>query len=132
VLERLQGTGRLTSSTAAEMQVVGLVARASGIDADTRRDTPFAAYGELSPRVAVHAEGDVWARTLVRIEEARESARRIGEGPARLEPGPVATPLGALPPRQHAFGLCEAWRGPGPPPGGAGAARGAERGPGEG
>src|SRR5207247_11052023 len=44
VLERLQGTGRLTTATAREMQVVGLVARASGIDADLRRDAPFAAY----------------------------------------------------------------------------------------
>src|SRR5205807_2213516 len=38
VLERLQGTGRLTTATAREMQVVGLVARASGIDADLRSD----------------------------------------------------------------------------------------------
>ncbi len=112
VLERLQGTGRLSLRTAAEMQVVGLVARASGIDADARRDTPFAAYGELAPRVAVHQEGDVWARTMVRIEEAREAVRLIGEVAARLEPGPIAAPLGALPPRQHAFGRCEAWRGP--------------------
>src|SRR5205823_1002289 len=40
VLERLQGTGRLTMRTAREMQVVGLVGRASGIDADARRDVP--------------------------------------------------------------------------------------------
>jgi Ni,Fe-hydrogenase III large subunit/Ni,Fe-hydrogenase III component G len=32
VLERLQGTGRLTPRTAREMQVVGLVGRASGLD----------------------------------------------------------------------------------------------------
>src|SRR5205823_13761394 len=38
VLERLQGTGRLFTHTAREMQVVGLVGRASGIDADLRRD----------------------------------------------------------------------------------------------
>src|SRR5262249_59789025 len=44
VLERLQGTGRLTNRTAREMQVVGLVARASGIDADARRDGPVAAH----------------------------------------------------------------------------------------
>ena len=43
VLERSQGTGRLTGRTAREMQVVGLVARASGLDADARRDAPFAA-----------------------------------------------------------------------------------------
>jgi Ni,Fe-hydrogenase III large subunit/Ni,Fe-hydrogenase III component G len=112
VLERLQGTGRLARRTAEEMQVVGLVARASGIDADARRDAPFAAYGELAPRVVVHAEGDVWARTMVRIEEAGEAARLVGEVAARLEPGPLAVPLGTLPARAQAFGLVEAWRGP--------------------
>src|SRR5262249_34156410 len=55
---------------------------------------------------------DVWARTMVRIDEAREAARLIDEATRRLEPGPLATPLGALPPAQHAFGLVEAWRGP--------------------
>ncbi len=58
VLERLQGTGRLSPSTAAEMQVVGLVGRASGIDADVRRDAPFAAYGEAEVRVPLYETGE--------------------------------------------------------------------------
>ncbi len=53
VLDRLHGTGRLTEQTARDMQVAGLPARASGIDADARRDHPFAAYGQL-PRTGVH------------------------------------------------------------------------------
>src|SRR5439155_142916 len=77
VLERLQGTGRLFTHTAREMQVVGLVGRASGIDADLRRDAPFAAYGELGVRAAVYETGDVLARTMVRVDEIRESARLI-------------------------------------------------------
>jgi Ni,Fe-hydrogenase III large subunit/Ni,Fe-hydrogenase III component G len=112
VLERLQGTGRLFRRTAEELQVVGLVARASGIDADARRDAAFAAYAELEPRVVVYGEGDVWARTMVRIEEAREAARLVAEVADRLEPGPLAAPLGSLPSRAHAFGLAEGWRGP--------------------
>ena len=112
VLERLQGTGQLTRRTAEEMQVVGLVARASGIDADARRDAPSAAYGELAPCTVVHPEGDVWARTMVRIGEAREAARLIGAVAERLEPGPLTVPVGPLPARAHAFGLVEGWRGP--------------------
>jgi Ni,Fe-hydrogenase III large subunit/Ni,Fe-hydrogenase III component G len=112
VLERLQGTGRLTAATAREMQVVGLVARASGLDADARRDAPFAAYGELPVQVVVRAEGDVWARTTVRIEEAREAGRLVGEVARRLPGGPTAVPVGPLPARAHAFGLAEGWRGP--------------------
>ena len=112
VLERLQGTGRLTEQTATEMQVVGLVGRASGIDADLRRDAPFAAYGETGVNVSVYGTGDVWARTMVRLDEAREAARLVREA-ARLDgPGPVGVPIPPLTPGAHALGLVEAWRGP--------------------
>ena len=112
VLERLQGTGRLTEPTATEMQVVGLVGRASGIDADLRRDAPFAAYGETRVNVAIYGTGDVWARTMVRLDEAREAARLIREA-ARLDaPGAAKVPVPALTAGAHAFGLVEAWRGP--------------------
>src|SRR5437016_3569704 len=112
VLERLQGTGRLFTRTAREMQVVGLVGRASGIDADLRRDAPFAAYGELGVRAAVYDTGDVWARTLVRVDEIRESARLIRAATAGMPEGPTRGPLPPLPAGGHAFGLVEAWRGP--------------------
>jgi Ni,Fe-hydrogenase III large subunit len=112
VLERLQGTGRLTERTARELQVVGLVGRASGIDADCRRDAPFAAYAELEVRVPVYATGDVWARTMVRLDEAREAARLIRAAAARTPDGPTRVALPPLPAGGHAFGLVEAWRGP--------------------
>jgi Ni,Fe-hydrogenase III large subunit/Ni,Fe-hydrogenase III component G len=112
VLERLQGTGRLTNGTAREMQVVGMVARASGIDADARRDAPFAAYGALALHVPVYDTGDVWARTMVRIEEARHSAALIGEAARRAPAGPVSAALGPLRAGADASGLVEGWRGP--------------------
>lgn len=112
VLERLQGTGRLTAQTATEMQIVGLVGRASGIDADLRRDAPFAAYGEAGVRVSVYETGDVWARTMVRLDEAREAARLIREAAARAADGAVVAPVPPLTAGAHAFGLVEAWRGP--------------------
>jgi Ni,Fe-hydrogenase III large subunit/Ni,Fe-hydrogenase III component G len=112
VLDRLHGTGRLSKQTAREMQVVGVPARASGIDADARRDHPFAAYAALPPRVVVHTEGDVWARLMVRVEEAREAARLIGLALEALPSGSLAVPLDALPEGEAAFGLVEGWRGP--------------------
>jgi Ni,Fe-hydrogenase III large subunit/Ni,Fe-hydrogenase III component G len=111
VADRLDTTGRLTKRTATDHGVLGVVARASGIDADVRRDHPFAAYAELSPRVVVHATGDVRARTLVRVEEARESARLIRAALEGLPPGPLALPLPPLPPLEPAFSLVEGWRG---------------------
>jgi Ni,Fe-hydrogenase III large subunit/Ni,Fe-hydrogenase III component G len=112
VLERLQGTGRLTNRTAREMQVVGMVARASGIDADARRDAPFAAYGALPLHVPVYETGDVWARTMVRIEEARQSAVLIGDAARRAAEGAVFAAPGPLRAGAHATGLVEGWRGP--------------------
>jgi len=93
------------------MQVVGLVARASGIDADLRRDAPFAAYDKVDVAVPTYETGDVWARTMVRIREAREAARLIARtmdgipaGPARVE----------LPPLREGdqTSAVESWRGP--------------------
>jgi len=112
VLERLQGTGRLTTPIARGMQVVGLVGRASGIDADARRDAPFAAYAELEVRVPVYAEGDVWARTMVRLDEAREATRLIRAAADRDPAGPTRVPLPAMTAGAQGFGLVEAWRGP--------------------
>ena len=112
VLERLQGTGRLTTKTAREMQVVGLVGRASGLDADARRDAPTGAYREIDLRVVSETAGDVWARTIVRIEEATESARVIGIAAGRTGGGPTAAPLGPMRPGAHATSVVESWRGP--------------------
>jgi Ni,Fe-hydrogenase III large subunit len=111
VLDRLDGTGRLTIRTARDHGVLGYVARASGIDTDVRRDHPFAAYGDLSFRVPVHDGGDVKARTLVRVEEVRESVTLIRQAVERLPAGPLAEPLPALPAFAPGFSLVEGWRG---------------------
>ena len=112
VLDRLHGTGRLSQATARDMQVVGVPARASGIDRDARRDHPFAAYAALTPRVVVHGDGDVWARMMVRVEEAREAARLIRSALEKLPEGSLSVSLESLPEGEGAFGLVEGWRGP--------------------
>ena len=111
VLERLQGTGRLTTVTAREMQVVGLVARASGIDADLRRDAPFAAYDKVDVAVPTYETGDVWARTMVRIREAREAARLIARTIDGIPAGPAHVELPPLREGDQASAV-ESWRGP--------------------
>jgi Ni,Fe-hydrogenase III large subunit/Ni,Fe-hydrogenase III component G len=112
VLDRLHGTGRLTEKTARETQVTGLAARASGIDADSRRDHPFAAYRDLPIRVPVLSEGDVWARMMVRVEEAHEAVNLIGCALKGLPEGELLYPIETLPAGASDFGLVEGWRGP--------------------
>ncbi|OLC33629.1 MAG: hypothetical protein AUH81_13575 [Candidatus Rokubacteria bacterium 13_1_40CM_4_69_5] len=111
VIDRLEGTGRLTTGAARAHGVLGFVARASGLDVDARRDYPFAVYGELAFRVPVFDSGDVKARTLVRVEEARESVGLIRQAIGRMPAGPSVCRLGPLPAFEAAFSLVEGWRG---------------------
>jgi Ni,Fe-hydrogenase III large subunit/Ni,Fe-hydrogenase III component G len=111
VMDRLEGTGKLTTRTARDHGVLGYVARASGIDADVRRDHPFAAYGSLRFRVPVFESGDVKARALARVEEARESVALIRQAIEGLPSGPLHATLPPLPAWEPAFGMVEAWRG---------------------
>ena len=111
LMDRLEGTGRLTHQTARDHGVLGYVARGSGIDADVRRDHPFAAYPWLDFKVPVYNSGDVYARTMVRVEEARASASLIQQAVNSLPEGPLSEPLGHLPAWEAGFGMVEGWRG---------------------
>ena len=95
--DRLEGTGRLTTQIARDHGVLGFVARASGLDVDARRDHPFAAYGELSFRVPVFDSGDVKARTLVRVQEARESVGLIEQAVEGLPARTAGVGAGSVP-----------------------------------
>ncbi|SRR6266542_2240139 len=109
--DRLEGTGQLTLRTALDHAVLGYVARASGIDEDARRDHPFAAYGELEFRVPVFASGDVYARTMMRVAEARESVNLIQQALIRSPSGPLVGPPRKMAAFEPAFGIVEGWRG---------------------
>jgi Ni,Fe-hydrogenase III large subunit/Ni,Fe-hydrogenase III component G len=111
LIDRLDGTGILGRDAAAEHGVLGVVARASGLDADVRRDHPFAAYDELTFEVPVHSSGDVKARALVRVEEVRQSAALVQQVCRRLPVGPAMAEIGRIEPFQPAFGMVEGWRG---------------------
>jgi Ni,Fe-hydrogenase III large subunit len=111
LLDRLEGTGQLSTPTARDHGVLGYVARASGIDVDVRRDHPYAAYPWLKFNVPVFEAGDVYARAMVRVEEVRESVGLIKQALAALPGGVTIAPLGQLPAWEPAFGLVEGWRG---------------------
>src|SRR4030095_15814838 len=109
--DRLEGAGSLTKQTAVDHGALGYVARASGMDIDVRRDHPFAAYGELDFKVPVYESGDVYARTMMRVDEAAQSVGLIRQAIKRLAAGPLTSRLGQLPAFKPAFGIVEGWRG---------------------
>jgi Ni,Fe-hydrogenase III large subunit/Ni,Fe-hydrogenase III component G len=110
-LERLETTGVLTHKTAVDLGVVGVAARASGVDLDVRRDFPYAAYDEILPKVVVRSKGDVFDRMRVRMEETVDSIRIALEALARLSAGPVKSAMPPIPPENCALGFVEGWRG---------------------
>ena len=109
---RLHEVGTVTVEQAREMGLVGMVARASGLDIDLRQALPGAAYQRLPMATATQVTGDCWARALLRIDEIGRSTRWVLA--ALATPGLQTRPLPPLPPLRPlalGLGLCEGWRG---------------------
>ncbi len=108
---RTQNVGHLSLEQIRRYCVVGPVARASGLDVDLRRDMPKAPYTDLSFKVITHTAGDVWARTLVRMQEAVESVRLCREILAQLPDGPISVKAKRRVPPGEVVSRAEAPRG---------------------
>jgi membrane-bound hydrogenase subunit alpha len=76
---RTKGVGVLTREDIIDYAAVGPTARASGVDIDTRRDDPYAAYPLVDWKVITAEAGDVFAKTEVRLLEMLESVSIIGQ-----------------------------------------------------
>jgi Ni,Fe-hydrogenase III large subunit/Ni,Fe-hydrogenase III component G len=111
--DRVDSTGVLTSQAARDLGIVGMAARASGIDGDLRRDHPHDAYDRLRFEVPVENGGDVRARLMVRARECEQSLSILRQVIEDLPDTPLRAPLPAdLPASSSALGWVEAWRGP--------------------
>lgn len=91
---RTRGVGVLDPAVVHAYGVSGPIARASGVDADLRRDEPYLAYGELRDvlRVSTREAGDCLARFEVLLEQTAVSldlADACLDRLAELPPGPV-------------------------------------------
>jgi NADH-quinone oxidoreductase subunit D len=88
-LDRLIGIGKLDAATALQHGVTGPMLRASGVNWDLRKARPYAGYEQYDFNVPVRAEGDTFARYIVRIDELRESLRIVEQALNKLPLGPV-------------------------------------------
>jgi Ni,Fe-hydrogenase III large subunit/Ni,Fe-hydrogenase III component G len=111
MLDRVETTGVLSKELAREFNVVGPVARASGIDRDVRRDHPYAAYGRLNFLVPKQTAGDVNARMRLKMDEVRESFSIIEQALDGMPAGPFRTEVGSIRAGDTAFSLVESPRG---------------------
>jgi Ni,Fe-hydrogenase III large subunit len=111
--DRVDGTGVLTNQAARDLGIVGMAARASGVDADMRRDHPYDAYEGLRFEVPVEEGGDVRARLMVRAREVEQSFKILAQALAALPDTELQARLPQeLPAASSALGWVEAWRGP--------------------
>lgn len=76
-LNRAKTTGIISKNVALDLALVGVGARASGVDCDCRRDLPYGLYAELPFNVITKTDGDVYARLQVRMGEVAESITLI-------------------------------------------------------
>ncbi|KYH38463.1 MAG: NADH:ubiquinone oxidoreductase, partial [Candidatus Hecatellales archaeon B24] len=107
---RLEGVGVLTREEARNYCVVGPTARASGLPIDIRKDFPHAAYSMLSFDVPVRTEGDVLAKTIVRIEEMLQSAEIVIQAVDAMPGGDIEAEFKEMVPGEG-VGVAEAPRG---------------------
>jgi Ni,Fe-hydrogenase III large subunit len=111
-LDRINHTGILHRKDALNLGVVGVAARASGVDLDTRRDHPYALYNTLDFKVPVYHSGDVAARLRVRVDEVFQSISIIRQIIEVISfDGPLKVEIPDISPYTSNFGWCESPRG---------------------
>ena len=111
VMARFEDTGTVTRDDALRLGLVGVAARASGVEADVRTDFPAGLYGFASLPPATWDTGDVLARAFVRWLEIRRSVEFVSEQLRGLPGGPLRAPVGAPGAERIVVSLVEGWRG---------------------
>jgi Ni,Fe-hydrogenase III large subunit/Ni,Fe-hydrogenase III component G len=128
VIDRLRNAGIITRQVAIDLGLVGVAARCAGIDVDTRRDHPYAAYDTLhldlhhdTPQHLMEYEvemqkrrGDALSRFDARAEEILNSASIIRHVIANLHNDGelvAAEVMERMEPYRHALGCVESHRG---------------------
>ncbi|HTU70866.1 MAG TPA: NADH dehydrogenase (quinone) subunit D [Candidatus Baltobacteraceae bacterium] len=89
--DRTIDVGVLSAAEAVQWSVTGPALRGSGVAYDVRKAFPYCGYDQYQFDVPTRAEGDAYARFLVRLDEMEQSMRIIRQAREKLRtPGPYA------------------------------------------
>lgn len=110
-LTRFENTGIVSKDFAQQIGLVGMAARSSGIETDTRIHYPYGAYRYFPVSLITLPSGDVFARARLRSLEIDESLRFIVEQMENLSDGQIKSDLGNANPSSGVVSLIEGWRG---------------------
>lgn len=104
-IERLDGVGVISGEDALEIGLTGPNLRASGVDLDLRRATPYLFYNEMDFKIPTHSEGDCLARYFLRIDEMHESTKIVRQVLDKMPEGEVLLnhPKRVLPKKQEIY-----------------------------
>lgn len=111
VRSRFENTGAVSKQDALALGLVGVAARACGLERDVRHELPTGIYQFAQIPVSTYHTGDVFGRAYVRWMEIQRSVAFIREQLAALPPGPTRATVGPLAPNRAVASLVEAWRG---------------------
>jgi NADH-quinone oxidoreductase subunit D len=108
---RAKGVGVLPREAAIALGCTGPTLRGSGVDADLRKDEPYAAYPKLDFNIPTMKEADSFSRAYVRMDEMRESCKMIRQIVKEIPAGPVRRKAPIVLPRGEAYSRVESARG---------------------
>jgi Ni,Fe-hydrogenase III large subunit len=111
VRSRFDNAGPVSRETALELGLVGVAARASGIERDVRTQFPSGIYRFAHIPVSSYHTGNVFARAHVRWMEIQRSIAFIFDQLKALPEGPVRAEIGPLTANRAVMSLTEGWRG---------------------
>ena len=113
VMSRLEKTGNVSTETAQELNMVGLMARAHGVELDSRFDFCDEFYSNFE-RKPFKATNDAYSRFRIRYKESKDSIKYIKELLKKLDEyknEPIYIAPNKLIPNSFAVSIVEAWRG---------------------
>ncbi len=111
VQARFEATGTVSIDDAEALGLVGVAARACGLERDVRHDHPAGVFRLAHIPVSVSESGDVFARAYVRWLEIQRSTAFVREQLQGLPAGPTRVPVGDLAANRLCVSLVEGWRG---------------------
>lgn len=114
VISRLERTGVVSTETAKALGAVGMAARASGVDIDSRFDLNDKYYTSLNVVKPFKATGDVHSRFKLRYKEIKQSMKIVKKLLKQLSEtsGEIKVPINnVLANSSFAISVVEGWRG---------------------
>jgi NADH-quinone oxidoreductase subunit D len=108
-IERLDGIGVISKEDALSYGYTGPNLRASGVEFDLRRATPYLQYDKVDFKIPTFSEGDSLARYFVRADEVRESAKIVRQVLQLMTPGDIKAnlPKSVLPQKAEVYSKME-------------------------